>query len=388
VWKPWKGGPRPDPPAQGVRHYSFIAAKGGYYRLLLRASGADVDAYNTFWVRLGRGARRVYPDGRFAAAPDGWLNVWQRAGGARWAWGSIEAGAAPVTRWLRPGERYTVSLAGRSSRAAVDKLVFYQCTPAEANCGDNSDAYRAAVKASWGPSKCGGGGGGGPPPPPPPSPPPRPSPPKPTDKPQPQQPAPGNGGGGGGRCYAYSAAGGVVRMSAVAAGGGGGWVVGSRSGRRALIFKPNKDSHSVDGPGQGVKAFRFRVAAAGTYRIAFRLSAPHWTEYNDLWARLGGGARMVRGGRVRPLSAGWVKVYQNRGRNQWVLGGVTKDFDGHDLVTRPLRAGETYTLTVSGRSSKLALADVAAFKCNLPGGCGNGSDGFRRISKMDVSRCA
>eukprot|EP00168_Porphyra_purpurea_P016118 TRINITY_DN512_c1_g1_i2.p2 TRINITY_DN512_c1_g1~~TRINITY_DN512_c1_g1_i2.p2 ORF type:complete len:116 (-),score=34.06 TRINITY_DN512_c1_g1_i2:289-636(-) len=102
-------------------------------------------------------------------------------------------------------------------------------------------------------------------------------------------------------------------MPAAAAGGGGGWVVTTVSGLRALVYKPAKASHSVDGAGSGFKAFRFRVAAAGTYRIAFRLAAPHPTEHNDLWARLGGGAQMVKGRTPRPLSAGWVKVYQKPG---------------------------------------------------------------------------
>lgn len=70
-------------------------------------------------------------------------------------------------------------------------------------------------------------------------------------------------------------------MPAAAAGGGGGWVVANRSGKKAIIFKPNKHSHGIDPPGQGIKHFRFRAGEPGMYRLAMRLNAPHTTEYNE-----------------------------------------------------------------------------------------------------------
>lgn len=98
---------------------------------------------------------------------------------------------------------------------------------------------------------------------------------------------------------------------------------------------------------------------------------------------------MMKGRNVVGLSGGFVKVYQNRGRNQWVVGGVTKDFDGHVLLTRPLQHGEVFTLTLSGRSAQLAIADILLWACDPSAGqCGDGSQGFRRVSGMGVSGCA
>lgn len=109
----------------------------------------------------------------------------------------------------------------------------------------------------------------------------------------------------------------------------------------------------------------------------------------SLWVKLGHGAHMMKGRKMVGLSGGFVKVYQNRGRNEWVVGGVTKDFDGHTLLTRNLHRGEEFTLTISGRSSQLALADILLWACNPSAGqCGNGSPGFRRVSGMGASGCA
>lgn len=98
---------------------------------------------------------------------------------------------------------------------------------------------------------------------------------------------------------------------------------------------------------------------------------------------------MIQGPKVARLPAGYVKLYQNRGHNAWVVGGVTKDFDGHSLLTRPLRRGEEFTVTLAGRSSQLAIADILLWECNRSAGqCGNGSAGYRRVSTMGVSGCA
>lgn len=396
MWKSWKAARSVDGPGQGVRSYTVEVMEGGYYRLLLRASGASVRDHNDFFFRLGDGARRVYPNGHSVDMPGGWVKVYQNHGKGEWAFGAVQDGGAPVTRWLRPGF-YTFALSGRSSRAAIDKMILYKCALRDSSCTDRSQAYWAAVKASWQPSKCEGrgGGGGAParPPPPPPAPTAKPAPapkrpPPPTKQPAPA-PAPPPSNNGGGHCGVYSSAGGVVRMPTAAAGGGGGWEKQMRGGRWALVFKPRKTSHSVDSPGQGIKYFRFRAAQAGVYRLALRMSAPHSTEHNDVWVKLGYGARMMQGNKVVGLSGGFVKVYQNRGGNQWVVGGVTKDFDGHVLLTRRLNQGEVFTVTLSGRSSKLAVADVLLWTCNSTWGqCGNGSAGFRRVSSMGVSGCA
>jgi len=75
--------------------------------------------------------------------------------------------------------------------------------------------------------------------------------------------------------------------------------------------------------------------------------------------------------------------------SQWMLGGVTVDFDGHYLLTRPLTAGETFTFSISGRSSKFAVADIYLLVCDpSKSACGGGWTYFNTAVKMGVSSCA
>lgn len=147
VWKPWKADRSVDGPGQGVRWYTVRITEGGHYRLLLRASGTAVRDHNDFFVKLGYGSRRVYPNGHDVGVPDGWVKVYQNHGRGEWAWGAVEFGGAPVTRWLPPGS-FSFAVAGRSSKAAIDKLVLYKCALGDRSCIDRSGAYWAAIKAA------------------------------------------------------------------------------------------------------------------------------------------------------------------------------------------------------------------------------------------------
>lgn len=74
---------------------------------------------------------------------------------------------------------------------------------------------------------------------------------------------------------------------------------------------------------------------------------------------------------------------------QWMVGGKNVDFNGHDLLTRPLSAGEKFTVTLSGRSSKIAIADVLLLLCDpTSGSCGGGSEYWTRALGMAPSTCA
>eukprot|EP00168_Porphyra_purpurea_P019148 TRINITY_DN749_c0_g1_i3.p2 TRINITY_DN749_c0_g1~~TRINITY_DN749_c0_g1_i3.p2 ORF type:complete len:181 (-),score=60.56 TRINITY_DN749_c0_g1_i3:205-747(-) len=178
-------------------------------------------------------------------------------------------------------------------------------------------------------------------------------------------------------------------MPATGAGAGDGWVASTVAGREALVFKPDKLSTGIDGAGEvGVKEYTFKVDTAGAYRVMMRLNAPHPTDHNDLWMKLGAGARMYQGSTVLTLTSGWFKVYQNRGKDEWMFGGLTVDFDGHGLLTRPLAAGETFTVSISGRSSRLAVADVYLLVCDPTwSACGGGWPYYETAVGMGVSSC-
>lgn len=72
-----------------------------------------------------------------------------------------------------------------------------------------------------------------------------------------------------------------------------------------------------------------------------------------------------------------------------MVGGKTVDFNGHDLLTRPLAAGETFTVTLSGRSSRIGVADVILLVCDpTVRACGGGSPYWDRAMRMAASGCA
>jgi len=179
-----------------------------------------------------------------------------------------------------------------------------------------------------------------------------------------------------GRCGTFAAFGGAVRMPTTATTASDGWVAGTFFNKRALMFKPNGGG-GVDPPGSGLLAYTFRADVAGKYNIVLRSNAPHVTEHNDVWVRVGEGASMFQGDptnlAVEPLTDEWVKLYQNTGGNRWHVGGVTKDHDGHKVLTRWLAVGEELTVTLSGRSSRYAIADVMAVVCDpTKSSCGRG----------------
>lgn len=72
MWKSWKAARSVDGPGQGVRSYTVEVMEGGYYRLLLRASGASVRDHNEYvwWeaARLSRGVEVALGGGAMGEA--------------------------------------------------------------------------------------------------------------------------------------------------------------------------------------------------------------------------------------------------------------------------------------------------------------------------------
>lgn len=400
VWRPNDAAGSPSEAGTGRRDYTWtVPADGGTFRLVLRAAGVQPWKHHDFYVNLGAGARRVYPKGWVQRFPDArWLHVYQNNGDSAWAYGAKSNGGVLVTRPLDGGETLAWSLSGSSPLAAVDHFLWYRCATTDGSCQDGSDAYDAAVAAApAAAAACAGGGVVGATPVPAPTPTPA-SAPTPTPTPVPvvidatptPAPTPAAPPATGSACAVYAGALGVVRMPAAATGGGDGWEVQTVAGRNALIFRPDKEATSIDAPGAaGVRTFSFAPDEAGSYRVVLRMNAPHPTDYNDVWMKLGAGAKKFQGSTVSSLTAGYFKVYQNKGQREWMVGGKNVDFNGHDLLTRPLSAGEKFTVTLSGRSSKIAIADVLLLLCDpTSGSCGGGSEYWTRALGMAPSTCA
>lgn len=149
-----------------------------------------------------------------------------------------------------------------------------------------------------------------------------------------------------------------------------------------LVYKKDSRSERTDRPplsnaaNPSVLAFPFTVDVAGYYRVLLRSSAEHPTEHNDAWVRLPDPHRDLYGfvrrrwsndkewRSLRPeRSRGYVKTYQNVGKNEPTFRTFTIDHKPSVIVTRWLKPGRKYVMEVAGRSTRWALDRVVLFKC-------------------------
>lgn len=155
-----------------------------------------------------------------------------------------------------------------------------------------------------------------------------------------------------------------------------------------ITWKPN-GGNGVDGMGSGAFCARVIVDKPGPYYLTVLSSAPHPTEHNDLWIRFSAGLRWFKPQGYKWLNkgSGWFKGYENEGRKKVANYLLTKDFDGHQFVTYPLRKGQVYSVCLSGRSSKYTIYKIVMVKCN--GWYCSRFGGYMRwqMSRLGSSKC-
>lgn len=196
----------------------------------------------------------------------------------------------------------------------------------------------------------------------------------------------------------------IIAMDAEQRGGGGGWEYANAlpgyGGSGYLVYKPDSSFGGAERKPanmgeERIKSYFFKVRTPGTYRVALTSAAPHGTEHNDVWMALPeSGAYKRRHGAAtalsEPLAGGdwaawtppeaWFKVYQNAGGLKWHSGGKTVDFEGHDVVTRELRAdGTWYSVRMCGRSTQFNVDRIVVFRCE-GAECDNGSRRFNEAT--------
>lgn len=159
-----------------------------------------------------------------------------------------------------------------------------------------------------------------------------------------------------------------------------------KAGATFLVYKKDSRSGRVDRPPASnaaapqVLVFPFTVDVAGYYRVLLRSAAEHPTEHNDAWVRLPDPHRDLYGfvrlrwssdTAWRPLklddSRGYIKSYQNVGRNEPTFRTFTIDHKPSVMVTRWLVPGRKYVMEVAGRSTRWALDRVVLFQCSRDG---------------------
>lgn len=67
---------------------------------------------------------------------------------------------------------------------------------------------------------------------------------------------------------------------------------------------------------------------------------------------------------------------------------VTIDFNGHQFLTNPVRAGQVYTMCVSGRSTKYSINKMVFVKCAGGESCSRFNPNIKReMQSLPPSRC-
>jgi len=164
--------PPPRKNANDILSFPFRVDKSGYYRVLLRSAAPHTTEWNDAWVSLPDPFRQTYGFIRRrwgnnkawrplnAAATRGWTKAYQNKGTtARATFDTFTVDHNPsvlVTRWLRRGQTYTLRVAGRSTRWALDRIVLFQCTRSGSDeCVlEDKATFQAAIRAPR--SRCGG----------------------------------------------------------------------------------------------------------------------------------------------------------------------------------------------------------------------------------------
>ena len=151
---------------------------------------------------------------------------------------------------------------------------------------------------------------------------------------------------------------------------------------KCLVWRPKKNSHSIDKPGSGALCYPFKVDKKSPYLFTANTRAPHTTEHNDMWIKMPyRGFRLFKVGSNRYRGwyyKGWLKAYQNSGGRKFSNELRTIDFNGHQFETAMLYPGAPYTICISGRSSKYTVCNLHLIAC-ARGTCGSNS---RRIQKI------
>lgn len=128
----------------------------------------------------------------------------------------------------------------------------------------------------------------------------------------------------------------------------------------------------------------------GTYYLTATSSAPHPTDHNDAWFRFSAGVDLYRpvSGSFRSGNSGWYKGYQNEGGNKKANYINTVDFNGHQFITKPLRAGDVYSACISGRSSRFSLYKMVFVHCENRENCSRFHPGIKAaMSDLSPSKC-
>jgi len=183
--------------------------------------------------------------------------------------------------------------------------------------------------------------------------------------------------------------------------------------QEVIAWKPNRTFTDIQPPGETARlTYPFTVTETGHYRLMMRSAAPFITEKNDVWLSLNwprGASAYIRDrsssgadGNNGPDNnwglkltsteedSGYLKVYQNRGNNEFNWDSFTVDNNPHIIVSRWLDAGSNHTLRLAARSTTVEVHRLVLFRCDKkdPEGCNDGGASWRAATNAPLSQCA
>lgn len=132
-------------------------------------------------------------------------------------------------------------------------------------------------------------------------------------------------------------------------------------------FRMDDPTKAITRKGVSVLKFTFRAKLDGRHALVLDLTTSHKSDHNDLWIRFSPGGIALRKADHMDKNFSendWIKVYQKlNGRGASIASG---DHDPHSVTTAlSLQKGKYYTLSISGRSSKVILHRAIIFPCDL-----------------------
>lgn len=138
-----------------------------------------------------------------------------------------------------------------------------------------------------------------------------------------------------------------------------GWVIEEDG----LTFRKWDNHESITNEGASPLYYTVTASRNSRFALTVDMTTRKHVEHNDICLRFQpGNFQAMRGNKVKTVT-GWVKGYHNEyGRAAMIY---TTDFDPHSFSTGiELKAGESYLLGISGRSSKLTVHRIVLFPCS------------------------
>lgn len=140
-----------------------------------------------------------------------------------------------------------------------------------------------------------------------------------------------------------------------------GWTYDEQKG--GLTFRSDDWSESITPSGRSPLDYIVTPRKTSRYAVVVDMTTIKGAEHNDLWVRVTpGGLQAMRKEQNRKIKTGWVKGYHNKkGRAAFVS---TIDNNPHSLSTGDiLKEGESYEVSIAGRSSMVTLHRIIMFPC-------------------------